>query len=198
MAERGGGARTALLGAAIVALLVASVAVLVFVDFGDDSPSTSATPSATPPPQPNGKSERSKTTQPSGPPQPVTNACNLVSVEAVASAIKAKPADLKPEPATSSNGLKCEFKAPEGEDVLVGFTVQLIETNDATFARSTIEGRSGKRISELGDVAVLEQRDVSSQISVVKGTRYVQLQTQRRPATDDAMIELGRQAAAKL
>lgn len=197
MAEPGAGARTAVLGAAIAVLLLASVAALVFGDFDDDSPSTSAAPSTTAP-RSDQRAESTKTTQPSGPPQPVTNACALVSIDSVASAIKAKPADLKPEPATSSNGLKCEFKAPEGEDVLVGFTVQLIEANDATFARSTIEGRSGKRISELGDVAVLEQRDVSSQISVAKGTRYVQLQTQRKPTTDDAMIDLGRQAVAKL
>lgn len=198
MAERGGKASTALLGAAIVALLVASVAVLVFVDFGDDSPSTSATPSATPLPQPNGKSERSKTTQPSGPPQAVSNACTLVSVESVASAIGAKPADVKPEPANQTLGPKCDFKAPEGEDVLVGFTLQLTEATDPSFARSTIEARNGKRIAGLGDVAVLEQSDVGSQISVVKGSRYVQLQTRRKAATDDAMIELGRQAASKL
>ena len=196
MAERGGKASTALLGAAIVALLLASVAVLVFVDFGDDSPSTSATPSATP--QPNGKSERSKTTQPSGPPRAVSNACTLVSVESVASAIGAKPADVKPEPASQSNGLKCDFKAPEGEDVLVGFTLQLTEATDPSLARGTIEARNGKRIAGLGDVAVLEQSDVGSQISVVKGSRYVQLQTRRKAASDDAMIDLGRQAAAKL
>jgi len=196
MAERGGKASTALLGAAIVALLVASVAVLVFVDFGDDSPSTSATPSATP--QPNGKSERSKTTQPSGPPRAVSNACTLVSVESVASAIGAKPADVKPEPGTQNVGPKCDFKAPEGEDVLVGFTLQLTEATDPSLARGTIEARNGKRIAGLGDVAVLEQSDVGSQISVVKGSRYVQLQTRRKAASDDAMIDLGRQAAAKL
>jgi FlaG/FlaF family flagellin (archaellin) len=197
MVERGGGLVSALLGAAVAVLLVASVAVLVFVDFGDDSPSTSGT-SATPSRQNNGRPERSTTTQPSGPPQPVSNACTLVSLESVASAIGAKAADVKPEPANQALGPKCDFKAPEGEDVLIGFTLQLTEANDASFARSTIEARNGKRIAGLGDVAVLEQSDVGSQISVVKGSRYVQLQTRRKAATDDAMIELGRQAASKL
>jgi len=197
MAERGGGARTALLGAAIVVLFVASIAALVFVDFDEDSPSKSATPSTTAP-RTDQKSESSKTTQPSGPPQAVSNACTLVSIGSVASAIGAKPAEVKPEPANQTLGPKCDFKAPEGEDVLIGFTVQLTEAGDASLARSTIEARNGKRIAGLGDVAVLEQSDVGSELAVVKGTRYVQLQTRRKAATDDAMIELGRQAAAKL
>ncbi len=185
-----------MLGAAIVALIVASVAVLVFVDLGDDSPTTST--SATPSAPTGGGSERTKPTQPSGPPQPVSNACTLVSVEAVASAIGAKPAEVKPEPGSQSVGPKCDFMAPQGEDVLIGFTVQLVEANDPVFARSTIEGRNGKRIPGLGDVAVLEQSDVGSQISVVKGSRYVQLQTRRKAASDDAMIDLARQAVSKL
>jgi hypothetical protein len=194
MAERGEGRTIAVLGAAIVALIVASVAVLVFVDFGDDPVSTSATPS----PGTSERSEGSNTTQPPGPPQPISDACTLVSVESVAAAIGAKPADVKPERGTQSVGPKCDFKAPQGEDVLVGFTVQLVEAGTQGFARGTIEARNGKRIAGLGDVAVLEQSDVGSQISVVRGSRYVQLQTRRKPASDEAMIDLGRQAAAKL
>ncbi|HSH60606.1 MAG TPA: hypothetical protein VK988_13400 [Acidimicrobiales bacterium] len=197
MAERGGRPLIAGLGAAIVALIVASVAVLVFVDLGDDSSSASSTSRA--PLLPNGeRSERSGPAQPSGPPQPVSNACDLVSLESVASAIGAKPAEVTPEPSTQTLGPKCDFKAPQGEDVLVGFTLQLTETGDPTFARSTIEARNGKRIPGLGDVAVFEQSDVGSQISVVKGSRYVQLQTRRKPASEDAMVGLGRQAVAKL
>ncbi len=193
MAERGEGRTIALLGAAVGALLVASVAVLVFVDFGDDSVSTSAAPSAR-----TGERSQRNTTQPSGPPQPISDACTLVSVESVAAAIGANPADVKPEPGTQIVGPKCDFKAPQDEDLLVGFTVQLVEAGTPDLARRTIEARNGRRIADLGDVAVLEQSDVGSQISVVRGSRYVQLQTRRKPAGDDAMIDLGRQAAGKL
>ena len=185
-----------MLGAAVVVLILASIAVLVFVDFGDDSTTTSATSTA--PSGTGGRSERSPNTQPSGPPQPVSNACDLVSLQAVASAIGADAAAVQPEPGSQTLGPKCDFKAPQGEDVLVGFTVQLIEAGTADLARSTIEARNGKRIGGLGDVAVLEQSDVGSQISVVRGSRYVQLQSRRKPASDEAMTELGRQAAAKL
>jgi len=121
-----------------------------------------------------------------------------VSLESVASAIDAKPANVRPEPANQTLGPKCDFKAPEGEDLLVGFTVQLTEAGDPSLARATIEACNGKRIADLGDVAVLEQSAVGSQISVVRGSRYVQLQTRRKPASEDAMIDLGRQAVAKL
>jgi Protein of unknown function (DUF3558) len=181
---------TALLGLAAVVLLVAGVGVLVFVDL-DDSPSTPASTAA---------SDSGATTpvQPSGPPQPISNACTLLSVEAVASAIGADPAQVKPEPGTQTLGPKCDWKAPQGEDVLIGFTLQVTDAGDATFARSTIEARSGRRIPGIGDIAVLEQSDVGSTISVVRGTRYVQLQTRRKAASDDAMIGLGREAVAKL
>ncbi len=197
MAKRGTAPITAILGAAIVALIVASVAVIVFVDLDDDS-STTASTSATPSAPGSGRSESSSPPQPSGPPQPVSNACTLVSVEAVASAIGANPAEVKPEPGAQVLGPKCDFKAPQGEDLLTGFTVQLIEAGTADLARSTIEARNGKRVADLGDVAVLEQSAVGSQITVVRGSRYVQLQTRRKAASDDAMIGLGRQALAKL
>jgi len=196
MEERGGKGILAALGAAIAVLIVASVAVLVFVDLDDDSSSNASTP-ATPSAPVGGGSEATTTPPSSGPPQPVSNACSLVSVESVASAIGAKPADVKPEPANQALGPKCDFKAPQGEDVLVGFTVQLTEAGTPDLARSTIEVRNGKRIAGLGDVAVLEQSDVGSEISVVKGSRYVQLQSRRKAASDDAMIGLGKQAAAK-
>ena len=183
---------TALLGLAAAVLLVAGVGVLIFVDL-DDSPSTSASPTA-----PDSQASGAVPVQPSGPPQPITNACTLRSVEAVASAIGADPAQVKPEPGTQTLGPKCDWKAPQGEDVLIGFTLQVTDAGDATFARSTIEARSGRRIPGIGDVAVLEQSDVGSTISVVRGTRYVQLQTRRKAASDDAMINLGQEAVAKL
>lgn len=187
---------TALLGAAIITLLLASVATLAFVDLGE-SPSPPGVASA-----PGGetpKSDSSSSPAPAGPPQPVTDACSLVSLEAVASAIGAKAADLKAEPGGQSLGLKCDFKAPEGEDLLVAFSIQLTEVGDVAFARSTIEARKGgRRIPGIGDLAVLEQGEFSSTIFVVRGSRYVQLRTQARRASDDAMIGLARQAAAKL
>lgn len=186
---------TAGLGAAAVVLILAALAAIVVVDFGDDSPSGGSASS----PAPSNSSQGSGTTLPAGPPQPINDACSLVTVDSVAAAIGAKPADVKPEPGTQTTGPKCDFRAPQDEDILIGFTVQLTEAGgDPAFARSTIEARPGKRIGDLGDVAVLEQSDVGSRISVVRGSRYVQLQTQRKPASDDAMIGLARQAVAKL
>ncbi len=180
---------TALLGAGIVALIVAGVAVLVFVEFGD-SPTTSAAPTG---------QQTSDSNPSAGAPQPVTDACSLVTLDAVAAAIGAKASDVKAEPGTQALGLKCDFKAPEGEDVLTGFSIQLTDVGDAAFARSTIEGRrGGKRIDGVGELAVLEQSEVGSSIFVVKGARYVQLRTQRKPASDDAMVSLAKEAAAKL
>ncbi|MDQ3575370.1 MAG: hypothetical protein M3404_10710 [Actinomycetota bacterium] len=180
----------AVLGVAAVVLLVAGVVALIVADF-DDSGSATSAPAGS---QPSGPSPSS---QQGGPPPPITDACSLVTLDAVAAAIGAKPAEVKPEPGTQTLGPKCDFKAPEGEDVLTGFTLQVTDAGDPTFARATIEGRTGKRVP-IGDVAVLEQRDAGSTISVVKGSRYVQLQSRRKAVSDDAMIGLGRQAAEKL
>ncbi len=184
---------SAVLGVAAVVLMAAGVVALVVADFDDSGSATPAAPAA-PGSQQSGSSAPS---QQGGPAPPITDACRLVTLDAVAAAIGAKPAEVRPEPGTQTLGPKCDFKAPEGEDVLTGFTLQVTDAGDPTFARSTIEGRAGTRVP-IGDVAVLEQRDDGSTISVVKGSRYVQLQSRRKAASDDAMIGLGRQAAEKL
>ena len=180
---------TALLGVAVVALLIAGVAVLVFVDLDDSSTSATARASGSQ------GSGGGSSAQPTGPPQPISDACSLLTVDSVASAIGADAGQVKPEPSTQTLGPKCDWKAPEGEDVLIGFTLQV---TNADFARATIEARTGKRISGVGDLAVLEQSDVGSTISVVRGPRYAQLQSRRKAVSDDAMIGLAKQAAAKL
>ena len=180
--------------ALVVIALVVEITALVLVGLDDDDDDSPASgPSRTedvagtaPPPAQSGG--------------PITDACSLVNVGAVAKAVGLPEGGVAPQPREqdpASGGASCDF-VEQSEDKLRVFTVTVQEAGDAGFASATIGARTGKRISGLGDVAVLEQSETRSRISVARGTRYVQLQSQRKPASEDAMVGLARQAVAKL
>ena len=178
----------------VVVALVVEIVSLLLVDRGADDDSA---PAASSPNGPPAASPTTSTIQQSG--GPITDACGLVSVDAVAKAVQVQAARIQPQPRAQDPtvGATCNF-VEQSEDNLVVFTVLTQEAGDPTLARETIERRSGKKMADLGDAAVLEQSENGSRISVAKGPRYVQLQTQRKPASDEAMAELARQAVSKL
>ncbi|MDP8992809.1 MAG: hypothetical protein M3N31_07150 [Actinomycetota bacterium] len=183
------------LAAAVVVLLAAN-GIALAVDLASEDDPTAAETTTTAPPAP----PEAGTTAAQPDRGPVSDACSLVSVQSVASALGLQAGNVKPEPRPQdpSVGASCDF-IEQSEDMLTVFTVLVQEAGgDAAFARSTIESRSGKKIGGLGDAAVFEQSEVGSRISVAKGPRYVQLQTQRKPATEDAMVGLARQAVDKI
>ncbi len=181
---------TTALAIVIVAVIVVGVVSVLMVDSdGDEAkppgPAMSATPTTAP----------DIVAQPPGAPP---HACNLVSVDAVAEVVGKQLTETEPVP--QSTGSLCRYKSPEeGGVVLVEFSIVVQE---AAFARETIEARQGERVDGLGDVAVFDQSQFKSEISVAKGTRYVQLQSQpksgAKPAGKDALAGLARQAIAKL
>ncbi len=174
----------------IVATIVVGLAAVLMVDGDDEAkppdPGGNATPSTTAPnivPQ-----------APGAPP----HACNLVSIEAVAKVTGKRLTETEAVP--QSGGSLCRYKSPEeGGVALVEFSILVQE---APFARETTEARQGERVGGLGDVAVFDQSEFKSEISVAKGNRYVQLQSQpksgAKKASKEALADLARQAIAKL
>ncbi len=182
---------TTALAVVIVALVVGGVIAVLTVDDGGEEASP-----------PNGAvGATSSTTAPNIVPQPpgaLPHACNLVAIDAVAKVTGKQLTETEAVP--QSGGSLCRYKSPEeGGVALVEFSILVQE---APFARETIEARQGERISGVGDVAVFDQSEFKSEVSVAKGTRYVQLQSQpksgAKPAGKDAMAGLARQAIAKL
>ena len=182
---------TRALAVLIAATIVAGVVAVLTVDGDDDA-------AKAPEPAPGATSS---TTAPNIVPQApgaLPHACNLVSVGAVAAVAGKQLTETEAVP--QSGGSLCRYKSPEeGGVALVEFSIVVQE---APFARETTEARQGERLAGLGDVAVFDQSEFKSEISVAKGTRYVQLQSQpksgAKPAGKDAMANLARQAIAKL
>ena len=177
---------TAGLGVAVVALIVLGLVALLRGDDDDDvAPAASGPMGASP-------------TTAQQAPGALPDACGLVSVDAVASVTGKRPTEI--EPVAQSGGSLCRYKSPEeGGVALVDFVVLVQE---ASFARETTEARQGERVAGLGDVAVFERSEFKSEISVAKGTRYVQLSSTpksgAKTADKDAMVDLARQAITKL
>ena len=179
--------------ALVVIALVVEIAALLLVGLDDDDEPSAAGPART---------DQATGTAPAPAPSGggVSDACSLVSVGGVAKAVGLPENGVRPQPRQhdpASGGASCDF-VEQSEDKLRVFTVTVQEAGDAGFASTTIGARTGKRIPGLGDVAVLEQSETRSRISVARGTRYMQLQSQRKPAPEDAMVDLARQAVGKL
>ncbi len=178
------------LAVVIVAMIAGGLIAVLTVD-GDDDEAQPSDGAAGP---------TSSTTAPNIVPQApgaLPHACNLVSVDAVAKVVGKQLTETEPVP--QSGGSLCRYKSPEeGGVALVEFSIVVQE---APFARETIDARQGERIGGLGDVAVFDQSQFKSELSVAKGTRYVQLQSQPKggkTASKDALADLARQAIAKL
>ena len=182
---------TTALAVVIVAMIVGGVIAVLTVDGDDDE--------AKPPDSAVGAT--SSTTAPNIVPQApgaLPHACNLVGIDAVAKVTGKQLTETEAVP--QSGGSLCRYKSPEeGGVVLVEFSILVQE---APFARETTEARQGERIGGLGDVAVFDKSEFKSEVSVAKGTRYVQLQSQpksgAKPAGKGAMADLARLAIAKL
>lgn len=174
----------------IVATIVVGVAAVLMVDGdGDEAKPPDPTMTATPTTAPNIVAQA-----PGAPP----HACNLVSVDAVGKVTGKQITETEAVP--QSGGSLCRYKSPEeGGVALVEFSILVQE---APFARETTEARQGERVGGLGDVAVFDESEFKSEMSVAKGTRYVQLQSQpksgAKKASKDALADLARQAIAKL
>ncbi len=179
---------TAGIGVAVVALILLGLVALATGD--DDAPAASAPGAVTPTTAAAGAGQQ--------PPGALPHACSLVSVDSVARVTGKRPTEV--EPIAQSGGSLCRYKSPEeGGVALVDFVVLVQE---ASFAGETTEARQGERVGGLGDVAVFEQSEFKSEISVAKGNRYVQLSSTPKsggkPAGKDALVDLAREAITKL
>lgn len=130
---------------------------------------------------------------------PAVDSCTLLSTDAVGAALGVPVSGLttaKPSLGPGA-GDSCSFNRAAGSQML--FLVQLQDLRDAGRARQLVERGGGNPVPAVGDVAKYEQTPVGpSKLTLAKGSRVVFLTSQSQPVDQPTMVDLGKQAAAKL
>ena len=130
--------------------------------------------------------------------QTAVDACGLVPVEAVASAVGVPPAGLQaqPQPPNPARGAACNYLETARQRIV--FVVQARDSTDATQARTLVEGQEGNSVPGVGEAAKYEQFGVGpSQLAFAKGRRVVWLISQSMSVPRQTMVTLAQQAAQK-
>ena len=140
-------------------------------------------------------------TQPPGQaaPSPAVDSCTLLSTDAVGAALGVPGSAVttaKPSLGPGA-GDSCSFNRPGASQML--FLVQLQDLREPARARQLVERGTGNPVPAVGDVAKYEQTPVGpTKLSLAKGPRVVFLTSQAQPVAQPTMVDLGKQAAAKL